>query len=145
MKQLDKYNHIARNGTESANQIALFAWAADNREEYPMLEIMHHIPNGGHRNKSTANRLRLEGVRAGVPDIFLPFPSKGFHGLYIELKAPNMRPQTVWEPRDEVGSIGGLSPSQKAMAIKLFDCGYDWYVCYGWEEAANTIINYLEI
>ena len=83
MKQLYRYNNIARSGTESANQIALFAWTADNREEYPMLEIMHHIPNGGHRNKSTANRLRLEGVRAGVPDIFLPFPSKGFHDMSI--------------------------------------------------------------
>lgn len=44
------------------------------------------VPNGGHRNKATAGKLKAEGVRAGVPDLLLLLPSRGFHGLAIELK-----------------------------------------------------------
>jgi hypothetical protein len=28
-----------------------------------------------------------EGVMAGVADLFLMFPAKGYHGLFIEMKA----------------------------------------------------------
>lgn len=45
------------------------------------------IPNGGGRSKREAGRLKAEGVRAGVSDIFCALPSAGQHGLWIEMKS----------------------------------------------------------
>ena len=72
---------------EEQEQIAIFRWATMQEGQYPVLRYMYHIPNGGHRNKVTAGRLKAAGVKRGVPDICLPFPLGGYAGLYIELKA----------------------------------------------------------
>lgn len=45
------------------------------------------IPNGGGRSKSQAGRLKAEGVRPGVSDIFVAVPSGNMHGLWIEMKS----------------------------------------------------------
>lgn len=57
---------------ESGHQEALFEWAAYHMDCMPELEYMHHIPNGGKRDKRTAVALKRQGVKAGVPDICLP-------------------------------------------------------------------------
>jgi hypothetical protein len=45
------------------------------------------VPNGFLRTESMRLRAWREGVHPGVPDIFIPFASKGFHGLFIEFKS----------------------------------------------------------
>ena len=60
---------------ESGHQEALFEWAAYHMDCMPELEYMHHIPNGGKRDKRTAVALKRQGVKAGVPDICLPVAS----------------------------------------------------------------------
>lgn len=41
------------------------------------------VPNGGHRNKATAGRLKAEGVKAGIPDlVFL----RGGSAAFVEMK-----------------------------------------------------------
>jgi hypothetical protein len=57
------------------------------RALYPCLEWIHAIPNGGARNKVIGKKLKDEGVKSGVLDIFLPVPNTKYHGLYIEFKA----------------------------------------------------------
>lgn len=57
------------------------------------------IPNGGHRHIAVANQLRAEGVRSGVPDLFLPIPVDGYCGLIIEMKTTKGKPsknQLTW-------------------------------------------------
>lgn len=49
-------------------------------------QLAHHCPNGGNRNQREAGKLKLMGVLPGVPDIFIPFRSGEFSGLYVELK-----------------------------------------------------------
>lgn len=72
--------------TESVEQQLLFRWARFYVSKYSELALLYHIPNGGSRRKSEAGRFKAEGVKAGVPDLFLPAARENFHGLYIEMK-----------------------------------------------------------
>lgn len=65
--------------TEAQEQMTLFSWAAMQSGKYPELNLLYHVPNGGSRHKAEAGRLRAEGVKAGVPDLYaetLAFGSK---------------------------------------------------------------------
>ena len=93
----------------------------------PELEYMHHIPNGGKRDKRTAVALKRQGVKAGVPDICLPVARNGYHGLYIELKAGKNK----------------ATKSQEKWQKFLNSQGYYAVICYGWHEAAKVIEEYL--
>ena len=115
--------------TEAQEQRTLFEWAAVMAQRFPVLRLMHHIPNGGSRNAIEARNLRSQGVKAGVPDICLPCARNGFHGLYIELK------------RQKGGRV---SAEQKEMLEGLREQGYKAEVCAGWEAARDVIIEYLE-
>src|SRR5258708_278445 len=81
---------LAASGTEDGHQAALFCWAALNVGKYPALAYMFAIPNGGLRDVRTATNLKAEGVKAGVPDIFLPFhnifPHYPYSGCFIAMK-----------------------------------------------------------
>ena len=72
--------------TEHDEQAALFQWAELMAAQIPELRLMFAIPNGGHRHIGVARKLKAEGVKPGVPDIFLPVARNKFHGLFIEMK-----------------------------------------------------------
>lgn len=55
--------------------------------EYKDLGKTFAIPNGGKRNVIVAQKMKAEGVRAGIPDLCLPVMRGGYGGMYIELKA----------------------------------------------------------
>ncbi len=110
--------------TEHEEQVTLFTWF---RMRYAGM-LMYAIPNGGARSSITGARLRDEGVLAGVPDIFLPCPSGGKHGLYIEMK------------RQKGGRV---SAPQKTVMQALRMQGYEVAVCHGWQEARDYIEQYL--
>jgi hypothetical protein len=112
---------------EEAEQMALFRWAKMQENVYPDLRWLHHIPNGGHRHKSTAARLKAAGVKAGVPDLCLPVARCGYHGLYIEMKAGK----------------NDATPSQKKWLKHLREAGYKAAICRGWSEAKDVIVAYL--
>lgn len=114
---------------EGEEQATLFSWAKMKTYFYPELEMMFHIPNGGKRSKTEAARFKAEGVKPGVPDICLPVPRGGYHGLYIELK----------RRRDS-----STSEYQKEWIEKLRSQGYAAEVCKGWEAAAELIEKYLK-
>lgn len=115
--------------TESAEQQALFAWAALQACKYPELRLLFHVPNGGKRSISEAVRFKAEGVKAGVPDLFLPVARGGFHGLFIELKA----------------SRGKVSALQNEWLTALAGQGYRAEICFGSEEARGVLTGYLKL
>lgn len=127
---------LAKAGTEESEQVALFCWAAlpETRNHYPELQWMFAIPNGGLRNKIIAAKLKAQGVKAGVLDIFLPVPRGNFHGLFIELK----RGATANHRR------GYLDPDQKRWIEGMRALGYGAICCIGWIDASHIIIQYLE-
>jgi len=122
--------------TERSQQTALFCQAALNIKKYPCLKWLHAIPN------ANSHKMVSEGVRAGVADVFLPKWSiirispvhvRQAHGLYIELKTEKRRKE----------KNGGLSKEQEEFGKDMIAAGYQWYVCYGWEEAWQRIEEYL--
>jgi len=44
------------------------------------------IPNGGLRNIKVASKLKAEGVKSGVADLFICLATTTYHGLFIEVK-----------------------------------------------------------
>lgn len=116
----------AREGEEQAT---LFHWVAMQQGKYPELAGLFHIPNGGKRGKAEAARFKAEGVKAGVPDLFLPCARGQYHGLFIEMKR---------------AKGGSLSAAQKEWRGRLESQGYCWVCCHGWEDASEVIIDYME-
>jgi hypothetical protein len=114
--------------TESQEQQALFQWARLQEGAFPELGLLVHIPNGGLRNMPEAVRFKAEGVRRGFPDLLLPVARCGYHSLAIELK------------RRKGGKV---SPEQKSWIDSLNKQGYLAVICYGWEEAEKTLMDYL--
>ncbi|WP_099468343.1 VRR-NUC domain-containing protein [Konateibacter massiliensis] len=112
---------------ESGHQEALFSWAAYQMQRMPELEYLHHVPNGGKRDKATAIALKRQGVKAGVPDIHLPVARGKYHGLYIELKAGK----------------NTTTANQKRWLKFLGQQGYYIAVCYCWQDAAKLLEEYL--
>ena len=80
------------------------------RHVFKWLQLQHpklyaaaySVPNGAKRSARLAAYMKAEGMKPGVPDICIAYPSNGFHGLYIELKIKKNRPtinQMEWLER----------------------------------------------
>lgn len=113
---------------EAAEQSTLIDWSLRYRGKYPGLGLLFHIPNGGSRNTAEAANLKRQGVKAGVPDLFLPVPRGGYHGLFIEMKYGKNKPTLA----------------QREWMAALNEQGYLAVVCYGFEDARDTIEHYLK-
>lgn len=121
----------ARRALEHEEQAAIFAWAKIEARRDPRLELLHAIPNGmAVSSIAEASRAKRTGRKAGVPDMCLPVPAQGYHGLYIELK------RTGGTPCD-------VKPEQSRWLAALNGHGYRAVVAYGWEEAVESITAYL--
>jgi len=129
------------NNPEELEQRALVEWADKVRVEgppllkYPMVgDYLYAVPNGGWRKRTEAARLKGQGVRPGVPDLVLAIPSRGYSGMYIELKPTpygSYRPTTT-ERQDE-------------WLAKLAAAGYYAIKAVGWDAARREIVWYLEM
>lgn len=117
--------------SEHMEQVHLFAWIKKQTLKYQPMELIFAIPNGGLRNKITGARLKAEGVKAGIPDIFVPIPARNYHGAFIELKSTN--PCT------------NLSNKQGKILPKLINQGYCTTVCHGHDKAIEFLSWYLNI
>jgi hypothetical protein len=81
-----------------------------------------------------------EGLKAGVPDVFLDVPRKGFHGLRIELKTPRIPAIKGVRLSKAAGSTTELQDEWLAH-YRLH--GYAAHVAYGWDDAMQIIKDYL--
>jgi hypothetical protein len=115
--------------SEDTEQIAVIQWSQYNVNRYPELKWLHHIPNGGSRNKQEAVKLKQMGVKAGVSDLCLPYPKGIYCGLYIEMKYGDGRQQQ----------------SQKGFLKDMAKAGHFVATCYSAEEAIRVIVKYLTL
>ena len=117
------------NHPEHLEQVTLIKWWALACKQFGIPEqLLFAIPNGGKRDVISAKLLKDEGVRAGVPDLFIAVPKGDYHGLFIEMKK---------------AKGGQVSKSQKEMGALLLGQNYCVAVCHGWVEAKQIIERYL--
>lgn len=109
---------------EEYEQTRLSTWLTQN--------AIRHVAsmNAGKRSFNAARRLKATGLATGFPDIFIPLPSGGYHGLMIELKR---------------AKGGKPTPEQIGWIQYLRDNGYWADIAHGFEEARDIVIHYLAL
>jgi len=126
---------------EDTEQESLINWARVESiagTGYRILDYLLAIPNGGKRNVREAARLKRQGVKAGVSDLFFAYPVGNYHGLWIEMKK---RRDQFKRPSDIKRAA---SDSQIEWIVQMRDQGYAAEVCFGWIEAMELIVEYLQ-
>lgn len=98
-----------------------FLWARDYR--------WFHCPNGGGRSLAEGAKFKRMGVKAGIPDIILPMARSSYHGLVIELKRPDGKPNDV-------------RPEQQDWLDWFKKQGWCVHVAYGFEDAKRILREY---
>ncbi|RYD24756.1 MAG: VRR-NUC domain-containing protein [Verrucomicrobiaceae bacterium] len=97
------------------------------------LRWLFAVPNGGHRGKASAGKMKAEGQRTGVPDLSLPVPrvagGRTFHGLWLELKKTG----------------GAPSEDQWDWLTHLHRAGYAAHVVNDPDTARQLITDYLSL
>lgn len=114
--------------TEHQEQKAFFQWARLQANLYPELALLFSVPNGGQRHVAVAAKLKSEGVKSGVPDVFLPVARNGKHGLFLEFKTEK----------------GRLSENQKLWLTRLKEQGYATGVPRSFMDAKEMVMHYLD-
>jgi len=107
--------------SEHEEQVGFINWF---RENYPEL-IIFAVPNGGMRHPRVAEKLKAEGVMAGVPDLCVLLPDA----------------KVVWVEMKRVKG-SRLSSDQKEFIQKAHDYGHTVLVCKGATDASMQIIDY---
>ena len=115
--------------TEHEEQVMLIKMLDLYKQTIPEAQLLFAIPNGGKRTIGTARKLKAEGVKAGIPDLFLPVARGRYHGMFIEMK------------REKVGCT---TAAQERMIEALQTQDYAAVVCHGCNDALLSIQNYLK-
>jgi hypothetical protein len=84
------------------------------------------IPNGGLRNIKVAAKLKQEGVKAGVADLFVALSNGKYHGLFIEVKVGKNKQQ----------------PNQKVFEQKVLENGYQYKLVRSIDDMIAVIREY---
>lgn len=120
--------------SESALQQSCVRWFDF---KYPELKLnLFSIPNEGARTPRNGARMKAQGRRAGVADMFLahakarnmPFGDYAWHGMFIEFKT----------------SKGRQSPEQAAFQLAVEKQGYEYKIIRSLDEFIFHIESYLK-
>lgn len=99
------------------------------RKKFPhACELLYFTPNGANTNKIRGNINKLAGIVSGIPDLCLPYASRPYHGLYIEVKK---------------GKTGKLSANQKNCMEILTGNGFCAVIARSVDEGLRIINDYL--
>ena len=121
----NKAENRSSSQSERAEQSTLVAWADGTGLE--VLRYLHASLAGEVMSTGQAIRAKKAGMRPGVPDMFLPVPVAGRHGLWIEIKT----------------RTGRLSPDQERWHEFLTRHGYVVVVARSWGGAKEALVSYL--
>jgi len=115
---------------EAEHQKTVVEWArwASRSAKYPMLNMLHCSLNGVKLSKTQAGIAKAQGMLSGVPDLFLPVPKNGYHGLFIEMKYGSNK----------------VTENQEKFLQNAANVGYAVSVCYSANEAIKRIEDYYQ-
>ncbi len=125
VEQSTVVNSVAKRHSESNEQIAAMDWL---RLQHP--KIAEHTLHIGNERKATYYAgyiMKRMGVLKGASDLFMAWPSGGYHGLFIEVKS----------------LVGKPTPEQRAFIQRMVDVGYYACICYGADEVISTMKCYI--
>ena len=100
----------------------------DSKKRPYKVSPLFAVPNEGKRGIRTAQRMKAEGLRSGVPDLVIPISNDKYNGLFIEMKKPK----------------GVTSKNQKEWIRMLVLLGYNAIVCNSTELARLAISEHME-
>ena len=116
---------MTRPQSESRIQHNCILWF---RMQYPELALLlFAVPNGGKRDARIGAQMKYEGATAGVSDLILLVPKKGYAALCIEMKKPG----------------GVQSEKQKEWQRKAEKFRNKYVICHSLEEFMNEVNGYL--
>lgn len=121
--------------SEHSHQAAFMCWA--QQSGIPELKWIFAVPNGFFGSASQKNKMKSEGLKSGVWDVFLPvvkyyWGNVDESGLFIEFKHEKYRKRIN----------GGLTLEQDQFRFDL-QGDYAFAVVYSWLEARDVVLKYL--
>lgn len=122
----------ARIPLEWEEQAALVEWLSLNATTKGNF---FSIPNEGGRSYATAARLRRQGMRSGVSDLFLAIPTKHHHGCFLELKQGRTYSDSERRTKSWL--------AQEQFMLHVRSLGYAADFVFGCEDAIRFITLYL--
>lgn len=119
-------------GSENQEQRALVKWLS----MHPVLKNFYCKNNNeGQRTVAQGWNLKLMGLRPGVSDILVYYPSKTKHGLFLEVKRNKKYSKSEMETDTWI--------MQQEFINTVKSVGYEGKTCYGWEDGVRIIQEYL--
>ena len=112
---------------ESKEQASLMYWATLATQTYPDLKWLHCSLNGVKLSIIQAKIAKSQGMKAGIADLFLPVKRGEYSGFFIEMKYNKNK----------------LTKEQQNFLEYVKSQGFLTAVCYGWIEAKELLIKYL--
>lgn len=117
---------------EYLEQVELVIWL----KFHPILKNFYYKnDNEGKRTPAQGAQAKRLGLRPGVSDLFIYYPTKAYHGLFLEMKrnkkyTPSEQNTETWK-------------AQENFLETVKSVGYQGAFCYGWYDAKKIIESYL--
>lgn len=118
--------------SEYQEQVALVQWMS----YHPIVrDYFCKNTNEGKRTPLQGRQLKQLGLRPGVSDLFIYYPTKTFHGLWLEVKrnkrySPSERRTDTWK-------------AQQLFLETVKNVGFAGETCYGFEDGKRIVETYL--
>ena len=97
-----------------------------------IFEMMFAIPNAGKRSQQASGKFLAEGLKKGIPDIFVDIAVEPYHGLRVELKRSKAR-------------LSNVSAEQKDWIDKYNKHDFLAVVAFGYRECIELICKYFGV
>ncbi len=91
--------------------------------------------NEGKRTDAQGYNLKLMGLRPGVSDLFIYYPTKTYHGLWLEIKRNKKYTKSE--------RLTDTWVAQEKFLETVKSVGFQGFICYGCEESIKIIEDYL--
>lgn len=114
-------------GPEETEQIKFFDFCRAMAHSHPAYRLAWHVPNERKASIIRRAKMKLAGVKKGVPDITIPVPNDKYTSLFIEMKVKPNKP----------------SPEQLDMLKDLNAVGAYAVICWSADEAIEVIQKYV--